>query len=66
MELCESCQQPQALHLGYDHGKGKCLLAHDALSLSLKFGMDKATEVIRQAKAWYKEQELSRDNGAGI
>lgn len=70
MKLCEYCQQPMSLHLGFDHDKGACLLGSSTLDLALRYGHKRAKEIIAEAIAWYAEQEAieeaSRNAGGGI
>ena len=61
MKLCDHCKMPLDLHMGFDHKARRCLLAFDAIGLSLKFGADLARAVIREAKAWYAREHPGQD-----
>lgn len=70
MTLCDHCNQPLDLHLGFNHGAGKCIIARGALDLTLKFGWERAKAVIEQASAWYaarqEAQQVANSVGEGI
>jgi hypothetical protein len=63
MDLCDFCGQPKALHVGFDHGKRKCLLAFTRLNLVIFFGEARAREIIREVNEW---REASLYQGAYI
>jgi hypothetical protein len=47
-EACVRCGIPDAFHLGYDHGKGLCLVDGTVAALALRHGLEKA----RRLSAW--------------
>jgi hypothetical protein len=54
--LCDFCRQPQMLHMGFDHGKGKCLLARSWIDLMLCPDMDadKARDIVKAVNEWHE------------
>jgi hypothetical protein len=53
------------MHCGYDHGKGKCLLAFTYLDFRLIHG-EKASQIMLDVKAWMETQDSVKNIGAYI
>ena len=67
LTLCDFCQQPQEIHAGFDHGKGKCLLADNWISLGLRYPSDEKRRDIVERVNSYNEMLVALDNtGSGI
>lgn len=71
MKLCTHCKQPEAMHMGFGHGVGKCLLAGSMMELRWKFRFgDKAEQVYREFAEWNRAtqdaEDAAREIGAYI
>jgi transposase len=54
--LCPNCGQPSVLHLGYDHGRGVCLVDFSGLSVRLDGRIADPDEVIRRLREETEEE----------
>ena len=61
LPLCDFCRQPLLLHVGFDHGKRRCLLAGDRLDLAIHHKQD-LDEVVRRLNEW-SEHEMTKPAG---
>jgi len=69
LTLCDACEQPREIHVGYDHGNGRCLLDTTGMMLQLDGRHDKA-DLIKRLNAFFRAvddaEEAERLIGAGI
>lgn len=56
MTICPKCGAPEVAHIGHDHKANRCLVATTRLELSLRYGWEKAGEVVRMLNAWHDQE----------
>ena len=54
LTLCDHCGNSRELHVGFDHGKRKCILARDRLDLAIHHRGD-LDDVVRRLSAYSEE-----------
>jgi hypothetical protein len=67
---CDGCGLPVEIHLGYDHGRRKCLVASSTLDLSLIYDRENCKAMLKRFADWVEKTEsrewAEANMGAGI
>lgn len=71
LTLCDHCEHPREMHVGFDHGAGKCLVARNSIDLVIRFqDHEERVAVVerinRYDAAHHEAEQSSLFAGAGI
>lgn len=65
LTLCDHCEQPREQHMGFDHGRGKCLLATRGIDMGMRYSnedqRDDAIARINKYSAAHQLAELAKE-----
>ncbi len=71
LTLCDHCEQPREQHVGFDHGRGKCLLATRGIDMGIAYpNKDRRDDAITRINKYNAAHQNAEDKelfiGSGI